>query len=73
MKSFYDLQFKYCPLIWMCHRRTYNCKIKRSHVRCPRIICNDKQSPLMSYLKRIALLPFLKETQMLATDITNPK
>ena len=29
MNAFFDSQFKYCPLIWMCHNRTYNWKIEK--------------------------------------------
>ena len=40
----FSFQFNYCPLIWMCHNRTYNNKINRLHERCLRLIYNDKQS-----------------------------
>ena len=44
MNAFFNLQFNYCPLIWMCHNRTTIRKINRLHERCLRIIYNDKQS-----------------------------
>ena len=44
MNAFFNSQFNYCPLIWMCHNRTTNRKINRLHERCLRIIYNDKQS-----------------------------
>ena len=42
MNAFFNSQFNYCPLIWMCHNRTTNRKINRLHERCLRIIYNDK-------------------------------
>ena len=45
MNAFFNSQFIYCPLIWMCHNRTTNRKINRLHERCLPIIYNDKQSP----------------------------
>ena len=38
MNAFFNSQFHYCPLIWMCHNRTTNRKINRLHERCLRII-----------------------------------
>ena len=31
VNAFFSSQFNYCPLIWMCHNRTYNNKINRLH------------------------------------------
>ena len=44
MKSFIELQFGYCPLIWMFHSRGLNNKINRIHERALRIAYNDKPS-----------------------------
>ena len=44
VNAFFSSQFNYCPLIWMCHNRTYNNKIIRLHERCLRLIYNDKCS-----------------------------
>ena len=44
MNAFFNSQFNYCPLIWVCHNRMTNRKISRLHERCLRIIYNDKQS-----------------------------
>ena len=44
MNAFFNLQFNYCPLTWMCHNRITNRNINRLHERCLRIIFNDKQS-----------------------------
>ena len=44
MKSFIELQFGYCPLIWMFHSRGLNNKINRFHERALRITYNDKSS-----------------------------
>ena len=37
MKAFFNSQFNYCPLIWMCHSHENNNKINRLHKRCLRI------------------------------------
>ena len=31
MNAFFNSQFNYCPVIWMCHSRTLSNKIKRLH------------------------------------------
>ena len=46
MNAFFNSQFNYCPLIWMCHSRIINKKIHRLRERCLRIIYCDKQSSL---------------------------
>ena len=43
MKAFFNSQFSYCTLIWMCHSRTNNRKINRLLERCSCFIYNDKQ------------------------------
>ena len=52
MKAFFTSQFSYCPLVWMCHSRTNNNKIKRLHERCLRIVYNDKQPSSNKLLKK---------------------
>ena len=44
VNAFFSSQFNKCPLIWMCHNRTYNNKINRLHERCLSLIYNDKYS-----------------------------
>ena len=45
-------RFNYCPLIWMCHNRTYKNKINRLHERCLRLIYNDKRSSFENLLEK---------------------
>ena len=52
MNAFFNSQFNYCPLIWMCHNRMTNRKINRLHERCLRIIYNDKQSSFKMFLEK---------------------
>ena len=52
VNTFFMAQFNYCPLIWMCHNRTYNNKINRLHERCLRLIYNDKRSSFEDLLKK---------------------
>ena len=42
MKAFIELQFNYCPLVWMFHNRTLNNKINRLHERALRIVYKDE-------------------------------
>ena len=51
MNAFFNSQFNYCPLIWMCHSRTMNNKINRLHERCLRIIYCDHLSSFNSLLQ----------------------
>ena len=44
MNAFFTSHFSYCPLIWMLHSRTQNCRINRLHERCLRIVYGDKSS-----------------------------
>ena len=52
MNSFFDLQFKYCTLIWMCHSCTNNMEIDRHNEIYLRVIYSNHH--LRNYLKRIA-------------------
>ena len=52
MKAFFNSQFNYCPLIWMCHNRTTNRKIIRLHERFLRIMYNDKQPYFKTLLEK---------------------
>ena len=52
MNAFFNSQFNYCPLIWMCHNRMTNRKINRLHERCLRIIYNDTQSSFKMLLEK---------------------
>ena len=44
MNVFFNVQFNYCPLIWMFHSRQNNNKVKHLHERCLRLIHNEKLS-----------------------------
>ena len=44
MNAFFDSQFKYCPLMRMCHSRTNKTKIGKLQERYLGIIYNYKQS-----------------------------
>ena len=51
MNVFFDSQFHYCPVIWICHSRALNNKINRLHEQCLRIIYNDKTSTFKELLE----------------------
>ena len=42
MNLFFDSQFNYFRLIWMCHIKKRDDKINRLYEKCLRIIYNDK-------------------------------
>ena len=52
INAFFNSQFNYCPVIWMCHRRALNNKINRLHERCLHIIYNDKSSTFKELLEK---------------------
>ena len=52
MNIFFDSQFNYCPVIWMCHSRALNNKTNRLHEQCLRIIYNDKTSTFKELLEK---------------------
>ena len=49
---FFMAQLNYCPLIWMCHNRTYNNKISRLQERFLQLIYNDKRSSFEDLLEK---------------------
>ena len=70
MNAFFDSQFKYFPVIWMCHSCTNNRKTDRLHERCLRIIYNDKQSSFKELLEKDSSVSVHERiVQILATVI----
>ena len=49
-KSFIIAQFNYCPIVWKCHDRGLNNKIKNIHEVALRIVYQDK---IIHYLNLI--------------------
>ena len=69
MKASFDAQFKYCPLIWMCHSCNKR-KIDRPHERCLIIIYNDKQSSFKELLEKDSSVSVHESNgQILATEM----
>ena len=70
MNAFFNSQFNYCPVIWMCHSRALNNKINRLHERCLRIIYNDKTSTFKELLEKDKSLSIhCRNIQVLATEM----
>ena len=70
MNTFFDSQFRYCPLICMCHSRTNKRKIDRLHERCLRIIYNNKQSSFRELLEKDSSVSIHGgNVQILATEM----
>ena len=70
MNAFFNLQFNYCPLIWMCHSRENNNKINGLHERCLRIVYNDKRSSFNALLEKDgSVLIQERNIKILATEI----
>ena len=52
VNGFFKALFNYCPLIWMCHKRSYNNRINRLHERALRMVYNDKRSSFEELLRK---------------------
>ena len=52
MQAFFNSQFGYCPLIWMCHSRGINARINNLHYRALRIIYRDDTLTFEELLER---------------------
>ena len=70
MNAFFNSQFSYCPLIWMCYSRIIDKKINRLHERCLRIIYGDKQSSFEELLEKDSSVSIHERNiQILATEM----
>ena len=71
INAFFNSQFNYCPLIWMCHSLENNNKINGLHERCLRIIFIDKQSsPFNALLEKGSSVSIHERNiKILATEI----
>ena len=52
MKSFTELQFGYCPLVWVFCGRKSNNRISHSHERALKIDHNDNQPSFENLLRK---------------------
>ena len=52
MQAFFNSQFSYCPLVWMCHSRHINNKINNLHFRALRMVYADELSTFEELLKK---------------------
>ena len=52
LNAYFNSQFNYCPITWMCHSCALNNKINRLHERCLCIIYKDKTSTLKELLEK---------------------
>ena len=70
MSAFFDFQFSYWPLIWMCHNRINDRKINRFHERCLLITYNNKQSSFLELLEKDAsVYIYRRNIQLLAIEM----
>ena len=70
MKSFFESQFSYCPLIWMFINRGTNHKINRLHERSLRILYKDDISTFEELLlKDNSVTVHTRNIQLLATEM----
>ena len=70
MNTFFESQFSYCPLIWMCHSRANNNKINRLHERSLRVVFSDKQSSFETLLEKDSSVSIHnRNLQILATEM----
>ena len=52
VKSFFESQFEYCSLLWMCHSRTLNNRINSLHYRALRLIYSEESLSFSELLKK---------------------
>ena len=70
MNAFFNSQFSYFPLIWMCHSSIIHKKINRLDERCLRMIYCDKQSSFEELLlKDSSVSIHERNIQILATEL----
>ena len=70
MNAFFNSQFNYCSVIWMCHSRALNNKINRLHERCLRMRYNDKTSTFKEPLEKDnSVLTHCRNIQALAIQM----
>ena len=70
MNVFFNSQFMYYPLAWMCHSRAKNSRVNRLLKRCLRIIYSDKQSSFETLLEKYGFVSIHnRNLQILATEM----
>ena len=70
MNAFFNSQFNYCFLIWMCYSLENNNKMNRLHERCLRITCNDKRSSFNTLLEKdVSVSIHERNIKILTTEI----
>ena len=74
MKTFFESQFRYCPLIWMFHSRKVNSKINNLQERSLRIVYNYCITSFKDLLKKDNLFKIHhKNIQSLAIELFKVK
>ena len=70
MKTFFESQFNYCPLIWMFHSRTLNNRINRLHERALRLVYKNPNYSFQDLLdKDNSVTIHHRNLQKLATEM----
>ena len=70
MQVYITSHFSYCPLIWMCHSRANNRKLKMLHERCLSVFYNDKQWSFNELLNKDSSVSIhIRNIQRLATEM----
>ena len=61
MNSFFNLDFNYCPLVWLFYSRSIDSKINRLHERVLRIVYNDIRSSIENILEKDGLSQYMEK------------
>ena len=70
IKTYFESQFKYCPLAWMLHGKQVNNKINCLHERALRMIYEDSTSSFDTLLEKdMSFLVHDRNIQQLALEI----
>ena len=74
IKSFFESQFEYCPLIWMCHSTTLNNRINSLHYRAFRLIYNDESLSFYELLNKVGSVTIhIRNNQKLGIEMYKTK
>ena len=69
MNAFFNSQFSYCPLVWMCHSRALSDKMNRLR-ECLRLVYNDKQLNFEELLEKYdSASIYIRNLQILAIEM----
>ena len=71
MNAFFNSQFSYCLLIWMCHSHVYNRKINRLHESPNTGKYGPEKSPYLDNFHAVLAIEMFRDSGNLSPSIMN--